>query len=112
MTPSSCASGLYVGAKRAQSRKSGLRASKVTVSSANIAYPRAGHGFSWAGAIWKGILNQLAERAEAAADHSRLAALPLRHLDDIGMTEAERDAILGYEAPTRDPWALVAIQRF
>ncbi|MFZ0600376.1 MAG: hypothetical protein WAN05_03205 [Roseiarcus sp.] len=51
------------------------------------------------------------ERAEAAVDRSRLAALPLRHLDDVGMTVGERAAILGFEAPTRDPWALVAIQR-
>ena len=59
----------------------------------------------------KGILNQLAERAEAAADRSRLAALPLRYLDDVGMTGGERAAILGYEAPARDPWALIAIER-
>jgi hypothetical protein len=111
MTPSSCESGLYMGGERAQSRKSGLGASKVTVSSANIAYPRAGHGFSWAGAIWKGILNQLVERAEAGADRRRLAALSLRHLDDIGMTRAERAAILGHEEPARDPWALVATHR-
>jgi hypothetical protein len=38
----------------------------------------------------KGILNQLAERAEAVG---------------------ERVAILGYEAPARDPWGLIAIQR-
>ena len=83
----------------------------MTVSSANVAYSRTGLGFSWAVAIWKGILNQLAERAQAAADRGRLAALPLRHLDDIGMTRAERAAILGYEEAARDPWALLAIQR-
>jgi uncharacterized protein YjiS (DUF1127 family) len=83
----------------------------VTVSSANIAYSRSDLGFSWAGAIWKEILNQLAERAQAVADRGRLAALPLRHLDDIGMTRAERAAILGFEEAARDPWALVAIQR-
>ena len=111
MTPPSCASGLYLATERAQGRKSGLRTSKVTVSSANIAYSRADLGFSRAGAIWKGILNQLAERAQTAVDRGRLAALPLRHLDDIGMTGAERAAILGYEEPVRDPWALVAMQR-
>ena len=111
MTPSPCASGLYVRAKRAQSLVFGVRTNKVTVSSANIVYSRADLRFSWAGAIWKGILNQLAERAQAAVDRGRLAALPLRHLDDIGMTEGERAAILGYVAPARDPWALVAMQR-
>ncbi len=51
------------------------------------------------------------ERAEAAVDRGRLATLPLRYLDDVGMTVGERAAILGFESPTRDPWALVAIQR-
>jgi len=83
----------------------------VSVSSANIAHSRADLGVSWAAVIWKGILNQLAERARAAADRGRLAALPLRHLDDIGMTVAERAAILGREEPARDPWALVAMHR-
>ena len=59
----------------------------------------------------KGILNQFAERAEAAVDRSRLAALPLRYLDDVAMTIDERAAIVGYEEPARDPWALVAAQR-
>ena len=59
----------------------------------------------------KGILNQLAERFEAAVDRSRLAALPLRYLDDVGMTVGERAAILGYEEPAGDPWTLAAIQR-
>jgi hypothetical protein len=53
----------------------------------------------------------LAERAEAAVDRSRLAALPLHYLDDVGMTVGERAAILGYEERARDPWALIAIQR-
>jgi len=59
----------------------------------------------------KGILNQSAERAEAAVDRSRLAALSVRYLDDVSMTVGERAAILGYETPARDPWALIAIQR-
>ena len=54
----------------------------------------------------KGILNQLAERFEAAVDRSRLAALPLRYLDDVGMTVGERAAILGYEEPAHDPWTI------
>ena len=83
----------------------------MTASSANLAHSHGEFGVSRAGAIVKGILNRLRERAEAAVDRSRLAALPLRHLDDVGMTVGERAAILGFEAPTRDPWALVAIQR-
>jgi hypothetical protein len=53
----------------------------------------------------------LAERAEAAVDRSRFAALPLRCLDDVGMTASERAAILRYETPARDPWTLITIQR-
>ena len=83
----------------------------MTASSTNLAPSRAEFGVSWAVAVVKGILNQLAEHAEAAIDRSRLAALPLRYLDDVGMTVGERAAILGHEAPARDPWALIAIQR-
>jgi hypothetical protein len=83
----------------------------VTVSSTNLAHSRADFGVSWAVAVLKGILNQLGERAEAAVDRSRLAALPLRCLDDVGMTVDERARILGYEAPARDPWTLITIQR-
>jgi hypothetical protein len=83
----------------------------VTVSPTNLAPSRADFEASWAVASVKGILNQLAERAEAAVDRSRVAALPLRHLDDVGTTVGERAAILGHEAPARDPWGLIAIQR-
>ena len=83
----------------------------MTASSTNLVPSQAEFGVSWAVAVVKGILNQLAEHAEAAIDRSRLAALPLRYLDDVGMTVGERVAILGYEAPARDPWGLIAIQR-
>jgi hypothetical protein len=46
-----------------------------------------------------------------AVDRSRLAALPLRYLDDVAMTAGDRAAILGYEEAPRDPWALVAMRR-
>jgi hypothetical protein len=59
----------------------------------------------------KGILNRLAERTEAAVDRSRLAALPVRCLEDVGMTVDERAAILGHEAPARDSWSLITISR-
>ncbi len=59
-------------------------------------------------AIGKQILNALTERAAAAAERSRFAALPSRYLDDVGMTEAERAAALGYEEPAVDGWRVVA----
>ena len=83
----------------------------MTASSMNLAHSRADFGVSQAAGFVKRILNQLSERAEAAADRSRLAALPPRYLDDVGMTVGERAAILGFEEPARDPWALVATQR-
>jgi hypothetical protein len=83
----------------------------MTASSTNLAHPHPDFGISWGVNLVKGILNQLAEHAEAAVDRTRLAALPLRCLDDVGMTAGDRAAILGYEEPARDPWMLVAIQR-
>ena len=83
----------------------------MTASSANLAHSHGEFGVSRAGAIVKGFLNRLSERAQAAVDRSRLAALPLRYLDDVGMTVGDRAAILGFEAPARDPWALAAIER-
>jgi hypothetical protein len=83
----------------------------VTASFTHLAHSRADFGISRALAVVKGILNQFAERAEAAVDRSRLAALPVRYLDDVGMTVGERAAITGCEAPARDPWTLIAIHR-
>lgn len=84
----------------------------MTASFTHITQSRADFGVSRARAVVKGILNQLAERAEAAIDRSRLAALPPRYLDDVGMTLDERATIVGYDAPALDPWALIAIHRF
>ena len=83
----------------------------MTASFTHAAHSRAGFGISRGLAVAKGILNQLAEHAEAAVDRSRLAALPLRYLDDVGMTVDERATIVGYEAPAPDPWTLIAIHR-
>ena len=83
----------------------------MAASTTNLAHPRADFGVSLAVEFVKRILNQLSERAQAAVDRSRLAALPPRYLDDVGMTVGERAAILGYEEPARDPWALAATQR-
>ena len=65
-------------------------------------------GLFGAARVGKRILNAIAGRARLAADRSQLAALPARYLDDIGMTAAERAAILGYEEPTTDGWRVVA----
>ena len=75
----------------------------------NRAHSHADLGVSWAGGFVKRILNELTERADAAVDRSRLAALPQRYLDDVGMTVADRAAILGYEEPALDPWATLAL---
>lgn len=37
-------------------------------------------------------LSMIVSRARLAADYSRLAGLPLRYLDDAGLTPAELDA--------------------
>ncbi|HZZ60349.1 MAG TPA: hypothetical protein VFE63_04135 [Roseiarcus sp.] len=58
--------------------------------------------------LCKRILNGVAERASIASDRSRFAALPSRYLEDIGMTEAERAAILLYAEPAIDGWRVVA----
>ncbi len=65
-------------------------------------------GLSGAVRVCNLILNAIVERASVAADRSQFAALPARYLDDIGMTEAERAAILGYEELTTDGWRVVA----
>ena len=58
--------------------------------------------------IGKQILNALAARAVAATERSRFAALPSRYLDDVGMTEADRAAALGYDELNLDGWRVVA----
>ena len=83
----------------------------MTASTTNLAHSHADFGVSSLLGFVKRILNQLGERAEAAVDRTRLAALAPRYLDDVGMTVGERAAILGYEEPPRDPWALAATQR-
>jgi hypothetical protein len=83
----------------------------MTASTANLTHSHADFGVSPSLRFVKRILNQLGERAEAAVDRSRLAALPRRYLDDVGMTVGERAVIVGYEEPGLDPWALAATQR-
>ena len=80
----------------------------MTAFITNRAHSHADLGVSRVVGQAKRILNHLGERADAAVDRSRLAALPRRYLDDVGMTVADRAAILGYEEPALDPWALVA----
>jgi hypothetical protein len=69
-----------------------------------------GGDFSFFGPIGfcKQILNQVADRAWAAADVSRFAALPARYLDDVDLTAADRVKALGYEEPMLDGWRIVA----
>ncbi len=74
----------------------------------NRAHSPADLGVSWAVGLVKRILNELAERADAAVDRSRLAALPQHYLDDVGMTVADRATILGYEESALDPWSALA----
>jgi hypothetical protein len=83
----------------------------MSASIMNSAHSNPDFGVSGVAGIMKRILNQLAERRNAAADRSRLAALPPRYLDDVGMTVGDRAAIVGYEEAALDPWALVATQR-
>ncbi len=58
--------------------------------------------------VCKRILNSVAERASVAADRSLFAGLPARYLDDVGITDAERAAVLGYAELTTDGWRVVA----
>lgn len=53
-----------------------------------------GSGVGRLGVICKQILNEFAALANRPAEHRRLAALSPRLLEDIGMTVAERDALL------------------
>jgi hypothetical protein len=68
--------------------------SHITRNPDNFLHVFASAGLGGLGAICKQILNNLAERARRSVDRGRFAALPLRQLDDIGMTIAERDAQL------------------
>ena len=54
------------------------------------------------------LCKQILNAAAVAADRSDFAALPARLLDDIGITEADRAAILGYAEPTTDGWRIIA----
>jgi hypothetical protein len=83
----------------------------MTASITNRAHSHADFGASWAIGPVKRILNHLRERADAAANCSRFAELSPRALADVGMTAAERVAILGFEDPARDPWSPVVLHR-
>jgi hypothetical protein len=83
----------------------------MAASTTNLAHSHADLGMPSAVGLVKRILNQLRERADAAVDRGRLAALPPRYLDDVGMTVGERAEFLRYEEPARDPWAIVTTAR-
>ena len=99
--------------RRNERKRRGLRLGirYMTASSRSLAHSHADFGVSPAARLVKRILNQLSERVDGAVDRSRLAALSPRYLDDVGMTVGERAAMLGFEEPARDPWALVTTQR-
>ena len=80
----------------------------MTAFITNRAHPHADLGVSRVVGRVKRILNHLGERADAAVERGRFAALPRRYLDDVGVTVAERAAILGYEEPALDPWSALA----
>jgi hypothetical protein len=44
--------------------------------------------------VCKHILNNLVQASQRSVDRSRFATLPLRALDDVGLTVADRDALL------------------
>ena len=83
----------------------------MTASITNRTHSDADFGVSWAAGLVQRILNHLRERADAAVDRSRFAALSPRALDDVGVTAAERAAILGFDEPAPDPWAPVVLHR-
>jgi|HubBroStandDraft_1064217.scaffolds.fasta_scaffold89368_3 hypothetical protein len=83
----------------------------MTASITNRAHSHVDFGVSWAAALRKRILNHLRERADAAVDRSRFAGLSPRALADVGMSAAERVAILGFAEPARDPWSPVVLHR-
>jgi hypothetical protein len=56
-------------------------------------------GFGGMPAICKQTLNFLSRLAHGLADQERFAALPLRQLEDIGITIADRDAQLRWTTP-------------
>ena len=57
----------------------------MTAPSRIVAHSHADFGVSWAAAQVKRILNHLRERADAATDRTRFAALPPRALADVGV---------------------------
>jgi hypothetical protein len=83
----------------------------MTASITNRAHSHGDFGVSWAASLAKRILNHLRERADAAAERSRFAALKPSALDDVGVTAAERAAILGFEEQACDPWSPVVLHR-
>lgn len=71
-----------------------MKMSNLTVNSDNSISAFRGAWFSRVTAKCKQILNSLAEMANRSAERRQFAALPVRYLEDIGMTVAERDAQL------------------
>ncbi len=70
-----------------------------------------GAGLGRVAAMCKQILNNMAKTANRPNEHRRFAALPLRQLEDIGMTVAERDAQLRWTEPTAAVFPEIFLRR-
>lgn len=80
----------------------------MTANAALSGRPLSGASL-WAGLRWgKQILNGLAAPALAAAERSRFAILPARYLEDVGMTEGDRNVALGAAETPVEGWRVVA----
>jgi hypothetical protein len=71
----------------------GIKGHKMTSNRHTIENSLSGIGALGLG-VCKQILNRLVEASHRSLDRSRFADLQLRALDDIGLTIAERDALL------------------
>jgi hypothetical protein len=75
----------------------------LSVVNSRHSSPDFGQGFKRAIGICKQILNPMEALARRPGERARFAALPMRQLEDIGLTIAERDdLVLGLTIAQRD----------
>jgi hypothetical protein len=101
---------IYRGRRKRNFALASVLERKMGIHLAGFTQPTDDFGFSWGVRISKQILNAIAASAASAADRSQFAALPVRYLDDVGLTEGERAAALGYDDPLLGPWRVIASQ--
>jgi len=99
---------IYRGRRKRNFASASVLERKMGAHLAGSTHSTADFGFSWAVRVSKQILNAITASAASAADRSQFAALPVRYLDDVGLTEGERAAALGYDDPLLDPWRVIA----